>query len=189
MHRINANRLNALLSEKSPLTGERELVKEDIGAAFELAIVNWDDTNAGSFQTDFQMVERLIKSAPRALLPEGGWLNPPSQPLGKKSLQVHQAWATFDHIWCAQGVSEEEKSLLQAHARWPLDERDGAQIGFAMEAAARSGCPNLFSQLQQLPALEQWRQSPENAIAFDAMMQRAVLAVAEGHNLNMFELL
>ena len=180
-------RLNELLSEKYPLPRGRTLLKQDIEAAFKLAIVNWEDTAAGSFQTDFRMVERLIRSAPRALLPEGMWLNGASQPLGKKSLQLHEAWAMLDHLWYAQGVSDVEKNFLQPHARWPLDEQDVAQISSAIEAAARSGCPNIFWQLYQLPAFAQWRKAEENATAFTAMMQRVALAAAEGQNHNMFE--
>ena len=93
----------------------------------------------------------------------------------------------LDHLWYAQGVSDVEKNFLQPHARWPLDEQDVAQISSAIEAAARSGCPNIFWQLYQLPAFAQWRKAEENATAFTAMMQRVALAAAEAQNHNMFE--
>jgi len=72
---------------------------------------------------------------------------------------------------------------------WPLDEENGAQIIFAMEAVVRSGCPHIYLKLRELPALAQWRQSEDNAAAFSAMTQRAVFDAAERSNHSMFELL
>ena len=181
-------RLNELLID-SPRAVSRKLTKEDIATAFKMLLVEGETSTFSKFSTDFHMLERLFKSAPRALLPTDGWPQGPAQPLAQNALQRHHAWTTFDYIWCAQGVSQEAKGRLQAHGLWPLDEENGAQIIFAMEAAVRSGCPHIYLKLRELPALAPWRQSEDNAAAFSAMTQRAVLDAAERSNHSMFELL
>lgn len=181
-------RLHELLEDNSR-TVQRKLMKEDLVEVFQALLSGEENSIYGGLYTDFHMLERLIKSAPRALLPTDGWPQGPQQPLSQSALQRFEAWATFDHVWCAQGVSLEIKGRLQTNGRWPLDEENVAQISFAMDAAARSGCPHIFLQLRELPAFKQWRQSEGNAAAFNEMMQRAVYAAAEGSNHSMFELL
>lgn len=181
-------RLHDLLEDNSR-TVQRKLMKEDLVEVFQALLSGEENSIYGGLYTDFHMLERLIKSAPRALLPTDGWPQGPQQPLSQSALQRFEAWATFDHVWCAQGVSLEIKGRLQTNGRWPLDEENVEQISFAMDAAARSGCPHIFLQLRELPAFKQWRQSEGNAAAFSEMMQRAVYAAAEGSNHSMFELL
>ncbi|WP_354442301.1 ankyrin repeat domain-containing protein [Ottowia thiooxydans] len=174
--------LNDLLPNKSrkPARGAvleaQALPQEDIGSMFTRV----------EYTGDIAQLNRLIRSGacpPRGELTSREWL------IGRELLADHRAWAAFDFVWCAEGVGEQEKRILTSHGLWPRNEQDGQQVAAAISAIARVGGSNIFGQLLELPALKKWRDLPENAASYDAMMARSLMVLADTQSINAFELI